>query len=287
MRFSARYRATTNNHPLVLEDAPRPTRIGFIKGILGDFVGNQSLYNKVIEPLETSEVHQKFIALIRDEAEPWDYDNESSWGALTEHLKSSTWLEFYDFVELVGKLLAELDKDPFSERRQEYFKQYQAKLNALLEEDGIGWSLNENSELTRQIPKSLSDRVSNTEKQLANKYDAARIHYSKAIKYLYQHPIDEANSIKEIVSALESVARVLHPDCATLGDAIKVLKKQNQHPKHLIDSMERLYVYSNATPLVRHGHASAEKVSIDEAELALHIGVAFIRYLINTAPKNV
>ncbi len=287
MRFSARYRATASNHVLVLEDAPRPTRIGFIKGILGDFVGNQSHYNKVTEPLETSEVHQKFIALIRDEADPWNYDNESSWGALTEHLKCCTWLEFYDFVELVGNLLTEVDQDPFSERKQGYFKQYQAKLNALLEEDGIGWSLNEDSELTRQIPKSLSDRVGSTEKQLANKYDAARIHYKKAIKYLYQHPIDEANCIKEIVSALESVSRVLHPGCTTLGDAVKVLKKQDQHPKYLIDAMEKLYIYSNATPLIRHGHASAEKVTIDEAELALHIGIAFIRYLINTAPKNV
>lgn len=287
MRFSARYKASANDRSLVLEDAPRPTRIGFIKGVLGDFVGNQNRYSKVIEPLETTEVHQKFIALIRDEADPWDYDNESSWGALTAHLKSCSWLEFYDFVELVGKLLAEVDKDPFSERRQGYFKQYQAKLNALLEEDGIGWSLNEDSELTRQVPKSLSERVSSTEKQLTNKYDAARVHYSKAIKYLYQHPIDEANCIKEIISALESVARILHPECATLGDAVKVLKKQSEHPKYLIDSMERLYVYSNATPLIRHGHATAETVTVDEAELALHIGIAFIRYLINTAPKNI
>lgn len=281
MRFSARYNAT-NGQAIVLEDAPRATRIGFIKGMLGDFVGTQSHYAKATEPLETTSVHQKFIALIRDESDPWDYDNESSWGALTDHLKNCTWLEFYDFAELVGKLLIELDEDPFSERKQGYFKKYQAKLNSLLEEDGIGWSLNEDAELTRQIPKSLSHRVNNTEKQLKDKYDAARIHYGKAIKYLYQHPIDEANCVKEIVSALESVSRVLHPECTTLGDAIKIFKKQNRYPKHLIESMEKLYIYSNATPLVRHGHASATALTIDEAELALHIGIAFIRYLINT-----
>lgn len=287
MRFSARYRAKEGNHALVLEDAPRPTRIGYIKGLLSDFVGNQSRYSKALEPLETSDTHRKFIALIRDEAEPWDYDQENSWVALTEHLKSCTWLEFYDFVELVGKLLIEVDEDPFSERKQAYFKQYQAKVNALFEEDGIGWSLNEDSELSRQIPKSLSERVAKTESQLAEKYDTARIHYSKALRYLYQHPIDEANCVKEIVSALESVARILNPECATLGDAVKTLRKNDQHPKHLIDAMEKLYVYSNATPLVRHGHASAEKVSIEEAELALHIGIAYIRYLINTAPVHV
>lgn len=282
MRFSARYKAKLDNHNLVLEDAPRPTRIGYIKGILGDFVGNQSRYNKIFEPLETLETHKKFIALIRDESDPWDYDFESSWGALTEHLKNCSWLDFYDFIELVGALLTDVDEDPFSERKQGYFKQYQTKLNALFEEDCIGWSLNENSELTRQIPKPLSDRVENTDKLLETKYDAARLHYKKALKYLYQHPIDEANSIKEIVSALESVSRALNPNCTTLGDAIKVFKKQNQHPKHLIESMEKLYVYANATPLIRHGHTSSEKVTINEAELALHVGIAFIRYIINS-----
>lgn len=287
MRFSARYKAQSRNHTFILEDAPRPTRIGFIKGVLGDFVGNQSRYNKTIEPLETSETHQKFIALIRDEADPWDYDSESAWNALAEHLKSCTWLEFYDFVELVGQLLIDIDADPFSERKQGYFKQYQAKINSLFEEDGIGWSLSEDAELTRQIPKSLIERVGKADEELKDKYDAARVHYLKAIRYLYQHPIDEANCVKEIVSALESVARVMNPDSATLGDAIKALKKQNHRPKHLIDAMEKLYVYSNATPLVRHGHASADKITIDEAELALHIGIAFIRYLISAAPSKI
>jgi hypothetical protein len=282
MRFSARYKAQTGNTSLTLEDAPRPTRIGYIKGILGTFVGSQSRYNKFVEPLETSETHQKFVALIRDEADPWEYDNQSAWGALTEHLKACTWLEFYDFVELVGTLLISIDEDPFSERKQSYFSQYQTMVNTLLEEDGIGWSLNEASRFVRQIPKSLVERVKKTDKQLEGRFDAARVHYKKAIKYLYQHPIDEPNAVKEVVSALESVARVLEPKCSTLGDALKAFKTMGRYPKHLIDAMEKLYVYSNATPLVRHGHASAKSVALEEAELALHIGVAFIRYLIST-----
>jgi len=286
MRFSARYARKSGEHSLVLEDAPKPTRIGYIKGVLNDFVANSGSKGRRKEPLDIHETHEKFCALIRDEADPWDYDDESSWASLTAHLKDCTWLEFYDFVEMVGKLLLEIDDDPFATSKQFWFKAYQARLNALLEEDGIGWSLNEVSELHRHIPKALAQRVSATAVGISGRYDAARGHYQKALAYLYQHPIDEANAVKEMVSALESVAKVVAPGSATLGDAIKALRKRPEVPKHLMDSVEKLYVYSNATPMIRHGHVTTNKLSVAEAELAVHIGVAFIRYLIDTEARR-
>jgi len=284
MRFSTRYQSDNQNSNLILEDAPRPTRIGYIKGIIESFVGDRNSYRRHSNrsvPLDTLETHEKFIALIRDEADPWDYDNQSSWSALVEHLKSCTWLEFYDFVELLGRLLLEVDDDPFSLVKTTHFKNYQSKVNALLSEDRIGWSLNEMSTLNRQVPESLSKRIKATERQLADDFQAARAHYQKAQNFIYSYPIDEANCVKEIISALESVVRVLLPGSTTLGDAIKTFKKQGKYPKHLLEALEKLYVHSNATPMVRHGHPEVGSVSIQEAELALHLGIAYIRYLIS------
>lgn len=282
MRFSARFQSDNQSPNLILEDAPRPTRIGYIKGILGEFVGDRKTYGVLnrSEPLDTSETHEKFIALIRDEADPWDYDNQSSRSALVEHLKLCTWLEFYDFVELVGRLLLEVDDDPFASIKTTHFKGYQSKVNALLAEDRIGWSLDETSTLIRQIPESLSKRIKATERQLGDDFEAARVHYQKAQNFIYSYPIDEANCVKEIVSALESVVRVCVPGTTTLGDAIKAFKKDGQHPRYLLEALEKLYVHSNATPTVRHGHPEVGSVSIQEAELALHIGIAYIRYFI-------
>ena len=137
MRFSSRLAVSKGAQVPVLEDAPRPTRIGYIKGILGEFVGSQESYGKQNELLEIQDTHQAFIALIRDEADTWDYDNQSAWGALSAHLLGCNWPEFYDFVELVGSLLLKKDDDiPFSETN--YFKIYQTKINALFQEDTIG-----------------------------------------------------------------------------------------------------------------------------------------------------
>jgi hypothetical protein len=259
MRFSARLAASKGSRSLILEDAPRKTRVGFIKGILGEFLGSQNSgygYGTRKLPLDTQDTHSAFIALIRDESDPWDYDNSNSWIALTEHLKAADWPEFYDFIELVGRLLAEKDNaSAFDET--EFFKSYSTKVNALFQEDGIGWTLNERAELVRQIPKLAAARAKEAETALKDNYEPARVHYQKSTTYLFQHPIDEANSIKEIVSAVESVARVVAPKTATLGDAIKALRKDARFSSHMLDALEKVYAYANATPQVRHGHAKA------------------------------
>ena len=268
MKFSSRFSATNNKErAIILEDAPRPTRIGFIKGILGDFVGESSGYHPRKEPLDAYETHKAFIALIRDEADPWDYDNESRWSALTSHLKICSWLEFYDFVELVGSLLKEVEAEEFFTITN-YFKNYQSMVNSLLQEDNIGWGLNEKSELIRQIPSSLAEKIKVTESELTDRFSTARVHYQKAYTYLYKYPIDEANSIKEIVSAIESVSKVFFPSASTLGEAIKFMKKDTRFSKHLVEALEKLYVFSNATPLIRHGHSENVQPLLSEAELA-------------------
>lgn len=285
MRFSARL-AANQKQPLILEDAPRPMRVGFIKGILGDFVGETSRYRQQRpQPLETSETHNKFIALIREESDPWDFDEESSWGALTHHVKNCAWSEFYDFIELVGNLLIRADDEiPFDSTC--HFADYQAKVNALLQEDRIGWRLNDKSELHRQNPKAIADRIKSTEALLSDAFASARTHYQKSYQYLHQHPIDEANSIKEIVSAVESIAKTIDLKATTLGDAIKRARKAGRIPPQILDVLEKFYAYANGTPLVRHGHVSASGPEIAEAELAFFTGIAFARYLIDTSTRD-
>jgi hypothetical protein len=280
MRFSSRLISSKGPRQLVFEDAPRKTRVGYLKSVLPEFVGSATRgYGQRVQPLDPLETHSKFIALIREESEPWDYDQENSVVALHQHLKGCEWPEFYDFVELVGQLLKKKDDEaPFEDT--EFFLAYAKKVNELLQEDGIGWTLNDKSELVRQIPKPVAKRAEAARQALKDKFAPARVHYQKATDYLYRHPIDEANSIKEIVSAVESVARTIEPKAATLGTAIKLLQKDQRFSTHLLDGLERLYVYSNATPQVRHGHPAAGQPNLEEAELAHAVGVAYILYLI-------
>ncbi len=51
---------------LITEDAPRKTRVGYVKGVLDHFVGTKSRWDTTSKPLDAQEVHEAFIALIRD-----------------------------------------------------------------------------------------------------------------------------------------------------------------------------------------------------------------------------
>ena len=64
------------------------------------------------------------------------------------------------------------------------------------------------------------------------------------------------------------------------------MRKDSRYSSHLLDALERLYVYSNATPFVRHGHVQTGRPLLPEAELSLYIGVAYIRYLIDVGGKG-
>lgn len=282
MRFSSRLSTKRNGEPII-NDAPKELRIGYVKQFLGDFVGEpQGRSQSRYQPLECREVHTKFIALIREELEPWDFDGERSWDQLTDHLKKCSWTDFFDFVEMIGRLLIEADDEiPFGSGME--FSDYRTKVNGLFLEDGIGWNLNEKSELQRHYSRKISEKIKAAEGLISDEFSAARIHYQKASQYLHRHPIDEANCIKEIISAIESTTKVLDPRISTLGDATKKLRANKSISPHLLDALEKINVYSNATPLVRHGHTDGIGPNLEEAELIFMIGVAYIRFLISTS----
>lgn len=277
MKFSSRMQASTGTRDIIYDDAPRPTRVGYYKGVLSYFVINAGFES---QPLDCLGLHEMFCALIREESEPWDYSRESAWDGLVYHLKEVSWMEFFDFVELAGKELLKKGTSPFQAEKYSY-ESYRSKVNALFEEDMIGWRLDINAELTRSIPQVLVSRLESTKNEIENSFEPAREHYKKAVKYLYQHPIDPANSVKEIVSALESIGKIITPGASTLGDVLKRMKRSGQHPRLLLEAYEKVYAYANSTPSIRHGHTDTFDVSIREAELMLHTGIALIRYLVD------
>ena len=113
-----------------------------------------------------------------------------------------------------------------------------------------------------------------------NEFEPAHQHLIKAIRYLQDIPVDPENSIKEIVSTLESVGRVLYPKTSTLGDVVKAMKRDQSRPQLIIMVIEKFYSYASGEPAIRHGASVSSKVMLDDAEFCLHVGAALTRYLI-------
>lgn len=110
--------------------------------------------------------------------------------------------------------------------------------------------------------------------------DGARQHLIDSATFLNQG--HWANSIKESISAVESVARGIAPGTRNLGSALNQLGHRGmlEHPS-LRNGLEKLYEYTNEEGGIRHARLNedAGNVGQDEAVFMLGACASFASYL--------
>lgn len=92
---------------------------------------------------------------------------------------------------------------------------------------------------------------------------------------------DYANALKEGMSAVESLARIVTPGApSTLSDALKKLRSLQVLPTGLDKAIEGLSTYLNNLPWVRHGQPTGGAVTIDDWLVARPLVFAAVRALL-------
>lgn len=295
VKFSQRngFDPTRGAGPIV-DDAPEWLRREYLVRILNKltYVDFDSRYkNDGRLPLGIKVLHERLSIETRRTMEPDDWDSWRCDEGLQDTLLHCEWYQFYDCVETVGEVLRETEPQYEADRDisdflgtpsyEEFgFSYYRDGVNELFEKHNVAWRMNTNGELQTALPKDLADRIVSAERKLIDEFQPARVHYSKARSYILGTSKDPENSIKESISAVESVCRVLYPKAATLGKALAHMRNEGIFAAKLLTVIERFYEYSNDEPGIRHGGRQVPAVQILDAELALHICTAFIRYVI-------
>lgn len=283
--FSRRYNYDPATKEPILEDAPIWLRIAYFNILTNyTYIDKDSRFdNAAGKPLGIKSLYEHFCIILRQEPEEGYWDSWYCSDFLESLIKTSAWYNFYDFVEFVGKELQEnevsLQMFDSSLVVNVSFDSYRTQVNDLFLESRVEWRLSPKSSLIREVPTALRTRLEVTEEMLVDNFVPARLHYQKAVRYLYERPIDPENSIKEMVSAVESTGRILYPSTSTLGDVVKAMRKKNVAPFMLVTVIEKYYAFASSEPAVRHGAPVESKVLLRDAEFVLHVGIALIRYL--------
>lgn len=174
------------------------------------------------------------------------------------------WHEVYDFLEFTLMYY----KD---EQLTEY-------INAVLERELSGY---------RFINGIISDITDCQEKEMLeqalgdNDFPGVRAHLERAFKMLSDKKSpDYRNSIKESISAVESLAIILS-DCpkATLGEALKIIEKKGKLHSALKDGFSKLYGYTSDEGGIRHAMLEEPNLSAADAKFFLLSCTSFINYL--------
>lgn len=209
--------------------------------------------------------------------EPVDEIPHEKFGLIAELRKRFfkwNYLEVYDFVDFlirIKNVIANFDKKGFI-----------ADVNFVLQRELSGYRVI--NELLSPITNE--NEILEVEKALNNtleyQYKGARIHLDEALNKLSnrKNP-DYRNSIKESISAIESICQVITNDPkAELGKALKLLRSKIPIHGALAEGLIKIYGYTSDGDGIRHALLEETSLDQEDAIFMLISCSAFINYLI-------
>ena len=177
------------------------------------------------------------------------------------------WNEVYEFMEYIVEHHGEHLTSVFNEILKREFSAYRFVSKSLVE-------INSAEEIV-EIENALN---------ASDKFSPVRIHLGSALSLISdkQNP-DYRNSIKESISAVESLCKIIiQDDAATLGSALKTIEQKHNIPESLKKGFSSIYGFTSEKGGIRHGLLSTDIiVGVDEARFMLIACSAFINYLIS------
>ncbi len=193
---------------------------------------------------------------------------------------SLNWYQVYDLLEfLYGEYnnirgYSSCNKERFVEITNKILKE---ELSGYRFIDGQLAPISNETEI-----QEIEDSLEATKK---NDLHGAQEHIEKALSLFGKKPDpDYRNSIKEAISAVESVAKLLSKkSSAGVSDALKTLQtKMDLHPA-LKAAFEKMYGYTSDEDGIRHAILEESDVGFDEAKYMIVACSAFVNFLIAKA----
>lgn len=183
------------------------------------------------------------------------------------------WYKIYDFIEYTVKLSGGYAADAY---------------NQILEKEMSGYRFIEDLLVPITNRAELHSIKEAIEKLTEIKLAGAHEHLHVAIeKFSDRKYPDYRNSIKESISAVESLCKVItgQPK-ATLGEALKSLKEKITIHPSLESGFDKIYGYTCDEGGIRHAMIDDSSADFDDAKYMLIACSAFVNYLIAKASKT-
>lgn len=186
------------------------------------------------------------------------------------------WYEVYDFLEFVVGMVSDevgKGKDRINKRLVAIYG-----LNKILEQELAGY---------RFVDEVIVDITSEQEIEMLeealqdSQFEGVNLHLKRALELLSDRKTpDYRNSIKESISAVESMAKIVAENPkATLGDALKALEKNKELHPALKNGFSSLYGYTSDAGGVRHAMLEEPDITAIDAKFFLLSCTSFVNYL--------
>jgi len=212
-------------------------------------------YNQRIDKIPSSNYKEIYVESVISYIEEWYFKSE--------------WFEKYDLIEFLVNLMPSL-RNSFSEA-----------CNNTLKSNLSGFRFVS----SKLVQITSEEEVIEIENALinSNKYKSVETHLETALQLLSNRETpDYRNSIKESISAVESIAKlIVQNEKTTLGKALFEIEKKHHLPNTLKKAFSALYNYTSDVGGIRHALIEeGSNVELEEARVMLITCSAFVNYLI-------
>jgi len=193
---------------------------------------------------------------------------------LSEIFFNSQWFQVYDLLELLAGTL--------KNNNLHLFEEFQKQINNALKEKFAPYRMLDGKITPLKDELEVESVISALEKT-RDKFHSVYEHLSKALSLFSDRKSpDYSNTIKESISAVDSLLKIVCNNKKTLAQNIKkVCEKLNLHPA-FCQAIEKLYGWSSDDKGIRHGKSPGESDPLQaEAKFVLIAATAFINYLLD------
>ncbi|RZF56823.1 hypothetical protein EXE30_00750 [Acinetobacter halotolerans] len=280
MRFSERYGFKTVRETLLIDRITDDLRNRIWSEIYTQFLkpyekntnDKAEIYSYLIE-----DIWSNFCKLPLDEMNIVQIDiyRRKNINTLKQNIFDSEWFSIYEFLEFI--LTNSFTNRPYNRHP---YNQLVKNISIILEQESSAYRII-NSVLVQitseQEIRSIEDALANT-----SKFSGIQQHLHQALKLISdrQNP-DYRNSIKESISAVESICKIItQDDKATLGKALKIIGEKYSLHAALKSSLSQLYGYTSDGDGIRHAMLEESNLSYIDAKFMLVSCTNFINYLI-------
>lgn len=186
------------------------------------------------------------------------------------------WYEVYDFMEFVANNYE--DNGVNESFREAGNSVLESELSAYR---FVGWQITE---------VTSKEEISEIEQALETPFKTVNTHVESALRLMSDRKSpDYRNSIKESISAVEAICRIISNDRnATLGQALDIIEKKGKIELHkaLKNAFDSLYGFTSSSEGIRHALLDEKtSLSFEDAKFMLVSCSAFINYLVSKASR--
>jgi len=238
-----------------------------------DKVGTQYIHDSRYQTFLKSIWHN-FFKLPLDTMDDWYRDTRRY---IRTWFFDCAWYEIYDFIEFISTISSPTQPEEFIKF-----------CNKLFEKELSGYRFINNiiAPITSELEvEEIDTAIKNSED---NALVGVKTHLDNALRMIADRESpDYRNSIKESISAVESISKVLSTGAKdSLGGALDKIKGKIKLDPSLEKGFKQIYGYTSNSDGIRHALMEESSCDFEDAKYMLVSCSAFVNYLIVKADKS-